>query len=304
MEPETPTPAATETAAEQTAQVTTSTQADPVSFDFWSAENLLDLALTYGLPAIGALIVLFIAYIVSAWLARVVSGSLRRAKVDETLAIFFGKIARWVILACAFIAILGNFGVSTASFAAVIAAVGFGIGLAMEGTLSNISAGVMLLVFRPFKVDDYISVSGEDGSVVEIDLFTTTLNTLDNRRVILPNKVVFGTTMQNFSANDLRRVDVAVGVTYKADIDETRKVLTEAVESVNNYGSERGPEVYLVELGTSSVDWSLRVWTSPEYYWDVREETTAAAKKALDAAGISIPFPQMDVHLDKGELEG
>ena len=211
-------------------------------------------------------------------------------------------MARWLILSCAFIAILGNFGVSTASFAAILAAIGFGIGLAMEGALSNVAAGVMLLIFRPFKVNDFISVSGEDGTVAEIDLFTTSLNTMDNRLVILPNKVVFGTTLQNFTANDLRRVDVAVGVTYSADLDTTRKVLEEAVQSVNNYGADKAPEVYLVQLGGSSVDWSLRVWAAPAYYWEVREETTAAAKKALDAAGISIPFPQLDVHLDRGDL--
>ena len=206
-----------------------------------------------------------------------------------------------MILICAFIAVLGTFGISTASFAAVIAAVGFGMGLAMEGALSNVAAGIMLLIFRPFKVGDFIVVSGEQGSVVEIDLFTTTMNTLDNRQVIMPNKLIFGESMQNFSANEMRRIDVAVGVSYDADIDETRRVLTEAVQTVDNHGAELKPEVYLDQLGASSGDWSLRVWASPQFYWEIREEITERAKKALDAAGISIPFPQMDVHLDRLE---
>ena len=137
--------------------------------------------------------------------------------------------------------------------------------------------------------------------MVEIDLFVTTMNTLDNRQVIMPNKLIFGESMQNFSANELRRIDVAVGVSYSADIDHTRQVLKDAVKTVDSHGAETPPEVYLVELGASSVDWRISVWASPTHYWDVREALTEAAKKALDAAGISIPFPQMDVHLDRLE---
>ena len=146
MEPEEQaTPPADQAAIVGTPTATRTPDIHPTSFNFWSSENLLELTLTYGLPALGSLLVLFIAYIVSAWLARMVSGSLRKAKVDETLTIFFGKIARWLILTCAFITILGNCGVSTASFAAILAAIGFGIGLAMEGALSNVAAGIMLL---------------------------------------------------------------------------------------------------------------------------------------------------------------
>ena len=194
--------------------------------------------------------------------------------------------------------------IDVAEFAVIIAAAGFAIGMALQGTLGNFAAGVMLLIFRPFKIDDYIVVAGTEGTVEEIDLFTTRLNALDNRHLIIPNGEIFGAKLENYSRNQMRRVDVNVGAAYSADIGQTRTALERAVVRVSSaYAQVTGeedvpaPQVYLVELGASSVDWQLRVWCNPVEYWGVREELTAAAKDALDHAGISIPFPQMDVNV-------
>ncbi|MEM7316680.1 MAG: mechanosensitive ion channel family protein, partial [Planctomycetota bacterium] len=183
------------------------------------------------------------------------------------------------------------------SFAAILAAAGFAVGMALQGTLSNFAAGVMLLVFRPFKVGDYISVAGSEGVVEEIDLFTTRMNSLDNRHLIVPNSSIFGETIENFTKNDLRRVDVNVGAEYKADLRHTRQVLSDAIAVIPGGVSDPAPEVYLVELADSSVNWQCRVWCRPENYWEVRQRVTTVAKDALDNAGIGIPFPQMDLHV-------
>jgi small conductance mechanosensitive channel len=200
----------------------------------------------------------------------------------------------------ALLAALGMFGIRTTSFAAVIGAASLAIGLAFQGTLSNIASGVMLLIFRPFTVDDVINAAGITGKVIEIGLFTTAFDTLDNRRIFVPNALIFGGTIENVTFHEKRRVDVSVGTDYGADLDEVRAVLDAAVATVQGILDDPEPQVYLVELGGSSIDWSVRVWCVTDDYWEVRERTTRAVKIALDTASIGIPFPQMDVHLDGG----
>ena len=228
-------------------------------------------------------------------------GALVTKRVDVTLGKFLSKAIRNVImLVVGMVALEMYSNVSIAGFAAILAALGFAIGMALQGTLGNFAAGVMLLIFRPFKVDDYIVVAGTEGVVEEIDLFTTRLNALDNRHLIIPNGEIFGAKVENYTRNELRRVDVNVGADYSADIDRTRAALQKAVDQVAlafPADSAQPPYVYLMELGASSVDWQLRVWSKPADYWAVREELTAAAKNCLDAANIGIPFPQMDVHV-------
>ncbi|MBW2263417.1 MAG: mechanosensitive ion channel family protein, partial [Deltaproteobacteria bacterium] len=189
-----------------------------------------------------------------------------------------------------------------ASFAALIAAAGLAVGLAFQGTLSNFAAGVMLLVFRPFKVGDLVTTAGNLGIVQEIELFTTELSTLDNRKIVVPNGSIFGSVIENLTHNDTRRVDVPVGVEYSADVDETRKVLEAMIPSIPAVLEDPAPQVFLAELGASSVDWQVRVWCKTEDYWDVYQATIRAAKMALDEAKLGIPFPQMDVHLDGPSL--
>ena len=199
------------------------------------------------------------------------------------------------------IACLQVFGVDTTSFAAVLGAASLAVGLACQGSLSNVAAGVMLMVFRPFKVGDFIKCNGESGVVQSIELFSTEIDTPDNRRIILPNGKVFGATIENVTFHDIRRVDVAVGTAYGADLDATRDVLLKAASGVEGLidDPEKVPAVVLAELGDSSINWSVRVWAKTTDYWPTRDAVTRACKLALDEAGISIPFPQMDVWMQK-----
>ncbi|QDU33722.1 Small-conductance mechanosensitive channel [Poriferisphaera corsica] len=243
------------------------------------------------------LVLLFFAYLIASYAARIVASSMRKTKIDETLTRFFAKSTRWSIMAIAIISVLGYFGISTASFAALIAAAGLAIGLAFQGTLSNFAAGIMLLIFRPYKVNDVITVSGTTGKVFEIELFTTTLDTPDNRRIIVPNASIFGSTIENITYHPTRRVDVAVGTEYTADLEKTRQILLQAASQTNAVLTDPEPAIYLLQLGPSSIDWSVRVWAKTDDYWAVREAITQNVKTALDAADIGIPFPQLDLHL-------
>ncbi len=232
-------------------------------------------------------------------IGRISGKAMQKAKVDLTLSRFASKSIRWAILLFALIGCLGYFGINVTSFAAIIGAAGLAIGLAFQGSLSNVAAGVMLLIFRPFRVDQVVSVAGNTGKVFEIELFTTTIDTPDNRRIIIPNSAVFGAVIENVTFHPKRRVEVAVGVEYSADIDRTREVLTEAAHRVPGILTEDKPAIVLAELGASSVDWVVRVWCPTADFFAVKEALTREVKYALDNAGIGIPFPQMDVHLDK-----
>ncbi len=263
-------------------------------------DDLNALITQYAIRVIGVLVLIIVGWIVAGFVGKLVARSCERADFDLTLSKFFAKMARWAILVFVLLACLNLFGVNTTSFAAVLAAAGLAVGLALQGSLSNFAAGVMLLIFRPFKVGDVVNVCGQTGKVHEIELFTTTMDTFDNRRLILPNGSVFGATIENITYHDTRRVDVSVGAEYSADIDQTRSVLEEAAKNVPDILEDPAPQVVLVELGASSVDWKVRVWCNTADFWGVKEAATRAVKVALDQAGIGIPFPQMDVHVDGG----
>lgn len=252
------------------------------------------------LPVLSALLILIVSYFVSSFVSRLASQPITR-RVDETLGRFIGKLVFYSIMTFTLLGILGMFGISVASFAAVIAAAGFAIGLAFQGTLSNFAAGILLLVFRPFKVGDVVSAGGITGKVYEIDLFSTTFDTPDNRRIIVPNSQIYGNTIENITFHQHRRVDVHVGVEYRASIEDTRAALTSAAESlrarlIDEEG--RGYQVYLLELADSSVNWVIRFWTTAGDFWEVKELLTAAVKESLESQNIGIPFPQMELHLN------
>jgi len=260
----------------------------------------IDKLLYWGPRVITVIVVFVVARIVARWLANRSLAVMEKKSVDPTIARFGSKIIRYAVLTAAVIGCLGIAGIETTSFAALIAAMGLAIGMALQGTLSNFAAGVMLLIFRPFKVDDFISVSDESGTVEEIELFTTAIQTLDGKRVFIPNSKVFGEKIQNLSFYDgKRRVDIPVGADYSANIDQTRQALNAAAAKVNNQLAGSSPQVFLKSLGDSCVDWEVRIWCHESHYWTVHEETIQAVKESLDAANIGIPFPQMDVHLDK-----
>jgi small conductance mechanosensitive channel len=263
-----------------------------------AAKKVGELLMKIAFPAGLALVIMIVAYFIAATLSRMASKPVRK-KVDETLGRFVGKIIFYVIMLGALLGLLQYFGIGVTSFAAILGAAGFAVGLAFQGSLSNFSAGIMLLVFRPFKVGDVINAAGITAKVYEISLFSTVFDTPDNRRIIVPNSMISGGTIENITHHDERRVDITVGVDYSANIDRTREVLLQAAQSIggNLEGDGRGIQVALTGLGASSVDWAIRIWYSASDFWPKREELLRAVKNHLDQAGIGIPYPQMDVHL-------
>ena len=252
----------------------------------------------FGMRLLGVLVFLLIARWVAGRLGRTAQRGIEK-KSDPTVARFVGALIRVGIMVIALISCLRIFGIETTSFAAVLASAGLAVGLAFQGTLSSFSAGIMLLIFRPFKVGDVVSVGGNLGTVHAIDLFTTTLDTPDNRRLILPNSSVFGNTIENITWHSTRRVGVDVGVEYTASIDQSREVLLAAANKVEGVLQDPAPAVVLTTLGDSSVNFQVRVWCNTGDFWDVKDALTRQVKLDLDEAGIGIPFPQMDVHLDQ-----
>ncbi len=263
-------------------------------------ERLWTVMVTLAPSILGALVTVVVAYFAASLLRRWLGRALETARVDLTLARFFANLARYALLAVAVITALGMLGVETTSFAAVIAAAGLAIGLAFQGTLSNFAAGVLLLVFRPFRVGDVVTMAGVAGKVDEIALFTTELTSFDNRRIVIPNSKILESNIENATAHATRRVDVEVGVEYGASIDASRAALERAIASLEKKIDEPPPQAFLKALGASSVDWVLRVWCKTEDYWDVHQALVRAAKLELERDGISIPFPQLQVHLARG----
>lgn len=247
------------------------------------------------IPTLVTLAALILTWAVASTIGRYIGGMVSK-KVDLTLGKFLTKAVRNLLMAVVAFGVLSFYGIELTAFAAVLAALGFAIGMALQGTLSNFASGIMLLLFRPFKVDEYIVVADTEGTVEEIDLFTTRINTLDNRHIIIPNSEIFGSKLENYTRNDLRRVDVNVGAAYSADIEWTRAALDRAVKA-SNCVAEPAAYVYLMDLGASSVDWQLRAWCKPADYWAVREQLVTNAKNEMDKAGIGIPYPQLDVHV-------
>jgi small conductance mechanosensitive channel len=291
-----------DTAGQAAADTTTQAAetAGAMSISDLDSDMLLDLFNTYGIPLIKALVLLILTLVVAGMVRKMVIKVTSKAKVEVTLCKFFGNMAKWAVMVLGVVTIMGIIGIETTSFAAVIAAVGFAIGMAMSGTIGNVASGVLLLVFRPFKVGDVVNAAGITAKVDEIGLFTTTFDTPDNRHIIVPNGAIFGATIENITHHSTRRVDVAVGAAYDADIDKTKEVLERVANSVEGGLKDPAPVVYLVELGASSVDYSIRVWAATADYWAVRERITREVKYALDAAGIGIPFPQRDLHVPAG----
>ena len=261
--------------------------------------DTLSLAADYLLSAVAFIVILVVGRYLAKWARDLIRGGLDKPGVDRTLTKFASNFAYYAIFLLALFAGLETVGVETASFVAVLAAASFAVGLALQGTLANFAAGIMLLIFRPFSVGDYVEIADETGFVRDIQLFFTRLTTRENRLVIIPNGDIFGATIENIFAHDEIRVDCDVGTDYPADIDNTREVLLQAARSVDGRLEEKGEQAALVELGGSSINWQVRIWARPEDYFRLRQELTRQVKYHLDEAGIGIPFPQMDVHLDK-----
>ncbi len=255
------------------------------------------MLIDFGLRLLGVFVLVIVGLTLAAWTQRLTRRALERARIEVTLTKFISRLVRWAVLLLIALAVLGIFGIPTASFAVVLGAAGLAIGLAFQGTLSNFAAGIMLLIFRPFKVGDVVNVAGVVGKVDEIQIFSTSIDTFDNRRFIIPNSSVLGATIENITYHSRRRVDVNVGTAYSADLNKTREILESVATNVAGRLAEEDVFVWLDSLGESSVNWQVRVWAPTSEWGAVKQALTRDIKNALDAAGIGIPFPQRDVHL-------
>ncbi len=261
-------------------------------------DQAVDLGIDYGLDLLGAVAILIAGVIVAGWARRSVLRALNRApKVDETLKPVIASIVRYGILVFVLIAVLAQFGVQTASVIALLGAAGLAIGLALQGTMQNIAAGIMLLFLRPFRVGDYIDAEGLAGTVEEIRLFTTLLRTYQGIYLEAPNAQLWNRAILNYSRVEARRLDIVVGISYSDDIDKALAALLELMTSDSRANAEPEPQVMVKELADSSVNINLRCWADPGDYWSLLFDLNKAVKQRLDAEGISIPFPQRDVHL-------
>lgn len=260
------------------------------------AAKYLTEGIAFGGKLLAVIFIFFIALIIAGWARSLVEKALKRIKFDNTLTKFFANTSRYVVILFAVLGCLGYFGFNITSFAGVLGGATLAIGLAFQGSLSNVAAGVMLLAFRPFKVGEVVTIAGKTGAVDEIGLFVTSLDTPDRQRIIIPNGKIFGDTIVNITHSPTRRVDVNVGVDYDADIDEVRQVLVTAAKSVKTRVSNEEPVAMLIGLGGSSVDWQVRIFCNTEDYWTCMEEGIRAVKNGLDAAHIGIPYPKMVIH--------
>ncbi|MCP4007234.1 MAG: mechanosensitive ion channel [bacterium] len=252
---------------------------------------------TWGISVIGAIALFIIGRIVANWVRKSVTRVLTKANTDASLIPFFASMAYYVALAVVLIAVLNLFGIETTSLIAVLGAAGLAIGLALQGTLSNFAAGVMLLIFRPIRVGDFVEVAGQAGSVAEISIFNTLLNTGDNIRITIPNAQIYGDTIKNYSFNDTRRIDLVMGIGYGDDIGRAIEIIERVITSDSRTLRDPAPTVAVSELADSSVNLVVRPWCTKEDYWGLRWDLTRALKEKLEAGGCNIPFPQRDVHV-------
>lgn len=260
-------------------------------------QELITVLATYGLSVVAAIALLIFGLIAAGWARKATVRALARVEnVDNTLTTFFASIVRYLIIAITIMAVLSQFGIETTSLIAVLGAAGLAVGLALQGTLSSVAAGVMLLIFRPFKVGDYVEVAGQAGTVNALTLFVTELNTPDNVHIVVPNAEVWGAAVTNYSFNPTRRVDLVMGIDYGDDIDRTTQIILEEVAKDNRIHNSPDPFVAVGELADSSVNLVVRVWCDGGNYWPVKFDLTKALKQRFDAEGISIPFPQTVIH--------
>lgn len=258
--------------------------------------QLSTLIVSYSFSAIGAVILLIAGYIAAGLAERSILAGLGHIHgFDATLRHFFSKVVRYAILILVVIMILGQFGVQTASIIAAIGAIGLAIGLALQGTLQNIAAGIMLLALRPFRIGEYVEVGAVAGIVEEIGLFATRLRAIDGIYILAPNSTLWNQPVRNFNRNDVRRNDITIGIGYGDDIDIAQKLLLDLATSDKRVRADPAPVAFVAALGESAVDITLRYWTSVPDFWTTGLDLTKQAKETFDKNGISIPFPQQEV---------
>jgi small conductance mechanosensitive channel len=255
----------------------------------------------YGLKVAGALAILVIGLWVTKLLTKAIKKAMQKAKMDETLISFGGKLSKFFLVVIVIMAALNQLGFETTSLIAVLGAASLAVGLALQSNLSSLAAGIMILIFRPFKLGEFIETNGMYGTVESIGIMQTTMRCADGRTVILPNTKVFGDRLVNFSVREVMRADLVVGIGYDDDIKKAKEVLNRVVQEYENAKKDPPPQVFVMELADSSVNLAVRIHVDKDYYWKAKWDLSEIIKLEFDKEGIGIPYPQMDVHLKNQE---
>lgn len=259
----------------------------------------VDLLTQWGLKVVGALALLIVGRMVAGLLRKLTRRAMTRAEVDATLIPFLSSMVYYLAMAVVLIAVLGLFGIQTTSLIAILGAAGLAVGLALQGTLSHFASGIMLLIFRPFRVGDVVEVGGTIGKVEEIGIFTTTLRSPDNIKITVPNSQIYGSTIKNMNGYETRRVDMVMGVSYDDDLALAMATMQRVAQEDTRVLAEPEPQIAVAELADSSVNFVVRPWCKAEDYFGVKFDLTRRFKEELEAAGCSIPYPQRDVHVSQ-----
>ena len=263
-------------------------------------DSVQELLFLYAPKVITALLILIIGLYLIKVIIKSSKKIMEKRSVDLTLQKFLSNLGGWILKILLFITVISQLGIATTSFAAIIAAAGLAIGLALQGSLGNFAGGVLIMIFKPFKIGDLIEAQGEIGVIKEIEIFTTKLTGLSNKEIIIPNGALSNGNIVNYSTEGTRRVDLVIGVSYDADIKKTKEVLLEVLTSNPKVLKDPKPSVTVLELADSSVNFAVRPWCDTAHYWDVYFEVTENVKLALDKAGIEIPYPHR-VNINKPE---
>ena len=260
---------------------------------------MLDTVIGFILNTVLALAILIIGRFIARHVSARVGSAVEKSNDDVTLGKFFASLTYVALMAFIIIAAMGQLGIETASLVAILAAAGLAIGLALQGSLANFASGVMLIIFRPLKVGDFVEAGGATGTVREIGIFTSILSSPDNKKIYVPNANLTGANIINYSAFGTRRIDLVAGVSYGDSLDLVKATLEQILAEDDRILTDPAPTIAVLELADSSVNFAVRPWVKEEDYWDVRFDTQEKIKQRFDEKGISIPFPQQDVHLIK-----
>ena len=248
-----------------------------------------------------AIVIFYVGKLVVGLIVGGLRKAMQRSEVDQTLETFVANFLRMALMIVVIIAAISQIGIQTTSFIAIFGAAGLAVGLALQGSLSNFAAGVLIVLFRPYRVGDFVEAAGIAGSVEEVQILTTVLKTPDNKQIIVPNSQIMSGIITNYSANDTRRVDMVFGVSYDDDLDKVHAVLKEMVAAEERILEDPACTIAVSELADSSVNFVVRPWVKGADYWGVHFDMTEAVKKRFDKEGISFPYPQQDVHIHKAE---
>ncbi len=260
-------------------------------------DKIYSMAIEYAPKVIGALLTLIIGFWIIGWVTRLVKRAMEKRGIDETIRPFLASLISVGLKVLLLLSVAGMFGVETTSFVAIFGALAFAIGMALQGSLGHFASGVLLLVFKPYKVGDLVELNGQTGVVEAIQVFNTILMTPDNKKVIIPNGVVTSNVIINISGQGIIRVDMTYGIGYSDDIDKARSIIQKVADSCPQVLHDKPVDIFVSELADSSVNFAVRPWANSEHYWDVFFYMHENIKKEFDSNGVSIPFPQMDMHM-------